>query len=217
MRRPILATIAATGLGAGAFLTFIRPWYLGWGAIDAERNGAVPLDDRVPNPTLTSTMAITIAAPPETVWPWLAQIGDPPRAGYYSYTWLERLVGLRITNADQLLPAAYQSLQIGQVLDKNGTMVVQAVEPGQLLVLGPPPQVETVRVTWAFTLTPVAGNKTRLITRVRGNLDLRAMVREAPVYTWPFWLLIEPGAFIMERKMLLEIKRLAEAHYARAA
>ena len=217
MRRPTLATISATGLGAVAFLKFIRPWYLGWGATDAERNGPLPLDDRVPNPTLTSTMAITIAAPPAAAWPWLAQIGDPPRAGYYSYTWLERLVGLRITNADQLLPAAYQTLQVGQALDKNGTMVVRAVEPGRLLVLGPPPEVETVRVTWTFTLTPVAGNKTRLVTRVRGNLDLRAMVRETPVYTWPFWLLIEPGAFLMERKMLLEVKRLAEAHYARAA
>src|SRR5690606_2186410 len=105
----------------------------------------------------------------------------------------------------------YQTLQVGQALDKNGTMVVRAVEPGRLLVLGPLPEVETVRVTWTFTLTPVAGNKTRLVTRVRGNLDLRAMVRETPVYTWPFWLLIEPGAFIMQRKMLLEIKRLAEA------
>ena len=68
-----------------------------------------------------------------------------------------------------------------------------------------------------IVMTPGAGNKTRLVTRVRGNLNLRAMVRETPVYTWPFWLLIEPGAFLMERKMLLEIKRLAEAHYARAA
>jgi hypothetical protein len=215
MRRSIFATIAAAGLVATAFLRFVRPWYLRWGATDDERNRPMPLDDRVPYPALTSTMAITIAAPPAAVWPWLAQMGDPPRAGYYSYTWLERLVGLRITNSDELLPA-YQTLQVGQAIDETGTMVVQAVEPGRSLVLGPPSSVETVKVTWAFTLTPVEGGSTRLITRVRGNLALRAMIRETPVFTWPFWLLIEPGAFIMERKMLLEIKRLAEAHHARA-
>ena len=37
------------------------------------------------------------------------------------------------------------------------------------------------------------------------------MLRSTPPYTWPFYLLIEPGAFLMERKMLKEIKRLAES------
>ena len=54
-----------------------------------------------PDPMLNSTMAITIDAPPEEVWPWLAQMGDPPRAGY-SYTWIERLVGLRIERRHHL-------------------------------------------------------------------------------------------------------------------
>jgi hypothetical protein len=36
------------------------------------------------------------------------------------------------------------------------------------------------------------------------------MLKEMPLYTLLPWLLIEPGAFIMERKMLLEIKERAE-------
>jgi len=36
-------------------------------------------------------------------------------------------------------------------------------------------------------------------------------MRSTPVYTWPTWLLLDPGAFIMERKMLRDIKRLAES------
>jgi hypothetical protein len=36
------------------------------------------------------------------------------------------------------------------------------------------------------------------------------MMRAVPAYLWPLWLLIEPGVFVMERKMLLEIRRLAE-------
>jgi hypothetical protein len=208
-------TAAALSLGATAFFTGIRPWYLRWGATDAEAAAPMPLDERVPDPTLRSTMAITIAAPPEAVWPWLAQMGDPPRAGYYSYTSLERLVGLRIVNADEILPE-FQTLQVGQALDTSGTMVVQAVEPGRSLVLGPTPTVETAEATWAFRLEPVGERSTRLITRVRGRMDVGKLLRQTPVFTWPIWLLIEPGAFLMERRMLLEIKRLVEARSASA-
>jgi hypothetical protein len=35
------------------------------------------------------TRAITIAAKPDAIWPWLVQIGDR-RAGFYSYDWVER-------------------------------------------------------------------------------------------------------------------------------
>jgi hypothetical protein len=36
------------------------------------------------------------------------------------------------------------------------------------------------------------------------------MLKETPPYSWPLWLLVEPGAFVMERKMLLGIKERAE-------
>lgn len=36
------------------------------------------------------------------------------------------------------------------------------------------------------------------------------MLKEMPLYALLPWLLIEPGAFIMERKMLLEIKERTE-------
>jgi hypothetical protein len=212
---PLLKTTIAAGLGGLAFFKLVRPWYLRWGATDAEIERPMPLDERIPEPKLNSTMAITIDAPREEVWPWLVQIGDPPRAGYYSYTWIERMVGLRITNAGVVLPE-FQTVHVGQALDKGGTMVVQAVEPGCHLVLGPPETVDFVKCTWAFGLYPIGDNVTRLVTRVRANWSYLQTIRETPPYGWPFWLGIEPGAFIMERKMLLEIKRLAEAGYAKA-
>ena len=47
------------------------------------------------------THAITIRAPVEEVWPWLAQIGQD-RGGFYSYEWLENLAGCEMRNADRV-------------------------------------------------------------------------------------------------------------------
>ncbi len=63
----------------------------------------MPLDERLPGEPM-STRGITIDAPPERIWPWLAQMGDVPRGGYYSYTWIEKLQGLDVLNAHRILP-----------------------------------------------------------------------------------------------------------------
>ena len=42
-------------------------------------------------------------APVETVWPWIAQIGQD-RGAFYSYAWLENLAGCRLRNADHIHP-----------------------------------------------------------------------------------------------------------------
>lgn len=47
--------------------------------------------------------AVQIRAPPERVWPWLAQIGQE-RGGFYSDEWLVNLFGLRIRSADRIHP-----------------------------------------------------------------------------------------------------------------
>jgi hypothetical protein len=212
MKITSLATPALlAAVGATAYTSVIRPWYHRWGATDEETVRPMPLDERVPNPTICTTMAITIDSPPGAIWPWLVQIGDPPRAGYYSYTWIEKLVGLDIQNAGRILPE-FQRVEVGEALDRNGTMVVQAVEPGKLLVLGPPDSIDYLKCTWAFALYPIDERSTRLVTRVRARWSYRQIMRTTPPYSWPMWLLLDPGAFIMERKMLHEIKRLAEAH-----
>lgn len=215
MRRSTAAICAlgAAAVGCIAAGRTICPWYQRWGATDDELIRPMLLDDRIANPRVQTTMAISIAAPPEAVWPWLVQVGDPPRAGYYSYTWIERLIGMDIENSRQILPQ-FQSVSVGDVLDKNGTMIVQAVEPGRFLVLGPPDM--WFRSTWAFGVYPDGSGGSRLVTRVRAGWSWLAMLRHTPPIFWPMYLLIDPGAFIMERKMLKEIKRLAE-HLARMA
>jgi uncharacterized protein YndB with AHSA1/START domain len=205
----VVPAIFAAVLGLLAYRWFLGPWHRRWGATNDEVARPMPLDERVASPTAVSTRAITIDAPPERVWPWLAQMGDRPRAGYYSYTLVEKIQGLDVENAHRIMPE-FQSLEVGQAIDKGGTMAVLAVDPGKHLVLGPETPPEWLESTWAFALYPEGRDKTRLVTRVRARYSLRGMLKALPWYTWPFWLLIDPGVFVMERKMLLEIKKHAE-------
>src|SRR4051812_36462174 len=75
-----------------AFFVFVRPWFLSWGATRAEQQMPLPGDDIVPAAATQNTRAITIHAPVDQVWQWLAQTGQD-RAGFYSYRRLENLVG----------------------------------------------------------------------------------------------------------------------------
>jgi hypothetical protein len=76
---------AEVRLASPRFLTgpLSRHWHLRWGATDAEVAAILPGDNLVPGPSFTATRAITIAAPPQAVWPWIVQIGTG-RGGFYA-------------------------------------------------------------------------------------------------------------------------------------
>ena len=194
--------IAAVG-GAAAFSIYaflIRPWHLRWGATDEELKTPLPGDDLVHDPKLNATHAITIDAPVENVWPWLVQMGQN-RGGFYSYAWLENLVGCRMRNADDVVPE-WQELKVGDEVwlhPKAPPLKVLLIEPGRAIVL---------EKSWGFFLEPIAENGTRLIIRGRGefNPDLKN-----PIINFLLWRgIFEPAHFIMERKMMLGIKQRAE-------
>lgn len=65
-------------------------------------------------------------------------------------------------------------------------------------------------MTWAFVLYQEGAGANRLVTRLRGSWRLR----DTNPLSWPFSLLFELGASIMERRMLREIRRLAEREAA---
>ncbi len=86
-------------VGAGAAVTAAEFAYLAWrsrmlrwGATEEEAAGGLPGDERKPHPRVQSTRAITIDAPPETVCPWIVQMGMG-RAGFYTHEWVERPLG----------------------------------------------------------------------------------------------------------------------------
>jgi hypothetical protein len=91
------AAFAALAYTSVAILS--RPWHSRWGSTKAELAAALPGDSLVPNAHYTIQHATTIRVTPAEVWPWLVQLGQD-RGGFYSYDWLERAIGDRITNAD---------------------------------------------------------------------------------------------------------------------
>jgi hypothetical protein len=207
MKRSTLLTggaLAAAGAGVlAAYVLRVRPWHIRWGATDEEVRGRLPGDELVEHPNVEATHAITIDAPVEEVWPWLVQIGQD-KGGFYSYAWLENMVGCRLQNADRILPE-YQQLSAGDTVrlhPQAPPLPVLICEPPHALVLGN--NMERPG-TWGFYLGELDGGRTRLVVRGRGDwgagLPGRLLARA----------LFEPAHFIMERKMLLGIKSRAES------
>ena len=104
-RTPIAKAATWVLLGAalaGLWLGWLVRAVQRWGASERQAARDVPGDELVPGGRRT-TYAITINAPPEQVWAWLVQIGRG-RAGFYTYTWIERILGADIENLDYLDP-----------------------------------------------------------------------------------------------------------------
>jgi hypothetical protein len=162
----------------------------------------MPGDEILPYAALQATRIVTINAPPDHVWPWLVQMGPRPRAGAYTYDWVERLLGIDIQNTNRILPE-YQHLEVGEflALNKKGNgIMVRDVQPERFLVL----QWLPAKSTWAFGLYPKDGGRTRLVSRNR-------LPGSGPLFWLAMVAFMEPGSLIMERKMLLGIKQRAEA------
>ena len=191
-----------------AGLTVLRPWHTRWGTTPDERRMALPGDDAGRTAFYRIDHAITIQAPADSVWPWLVQMGQD-RAGFYSYDWLERVVGDDIHNADRIVPEwqrlergdlvrAAQPGYLGGILGDDIGWRVTALVPGRALVLE----------GWgAFVLEPVDSATTRLIVRTRGAGLPR--LRDVPLAPFGF-LVFEPAHFIMARAMLRGIRSRAE-------
>jgi hypothetical protein len=178
----------------GAYRLWIQPWQHRWGATDEEIRRAMPGDDLIPDAAST-TRAITIAAPPEQVWPWLVQLGYG-RGGWYSYDWIDNDGQ---PSADRIIPELRQLRMGDQLLMAPGMGPrVRQDEPNRYFVAG-----DREAGVWCLALYPAAA-ATRLVSRWRVDWPLTPATA--------FWILLsDPGAFIMERKMLKGIRLRAEA------
>jgi hypothetical protein len=143
-------------------------------ATAAERHRSLPADEMVPDPLFTSTHAITISAPPERVWPWIAQMGAG-RGGWYSW---DAIDNGGAPSAIRVLPAL-QTVVPGDVMPAvpgaTDAFVVVAIDPPRDLVLTVPDGHGGHAVAWEHVLEPIDGGRTRLVVRGRASshwLDL---------------------------------------------
>src|SRR5574338_415125 len=99
--RRLLLSVAVPAAIALAYAGFILPWHVRWGATQQEVDSVLPGDYLIPRAKIHSTRAVVIHRPPHDIFPWLLQVGQK-RGCFYSYEWLENMIGCQIQNADRL-------------------------------------------------------------------------------------------------------------------
>ena len=194
MSGTVLALVVG-GAAAVAYRLVIRPWHLRWGATDAELIRPMPGDELLPGAE-SCTRAITIEAPPEAIWPWLVQLGSG-RAGWYSYDWIDN----DFKPSAKRIEPELQQLDVGDRILMMPSMgfEVQAVDAPRSIVS----MLEDDSTSWCLALYPEGDGTTRLVSRWRPR-------SERSVAMFLMNLLVEPGTFIMEQKMLRTIRDRAE-------
>ncbi len=197
-----LAVAGATAVAAA--ITRLRTA----GTTPEEPGRTLPGDELLPDAAIVTTRAVTIAAPPAAVWPWLVQMGYQ-RGGWYAVDALERAIGvgdfLTGGSADRIVDEL-QNLAVGErvPLSENIHMVVARFEPHEVLVLALPDQ--PLQWIWTFALEPTELGGTRLIIRTR-------MGARAP-WVAPLLPVLDAAHLSMELVQLRRLRDRVEAHAA---
>jgi len=190
-----------------------------------ERAATLPGDEDIPDPVAVLDHGLDIAAPPEAVWPWIAQMGAFPKAGWYSYDVLDN----RGHKSLRHIESALTEIAVGSVFpalpDVTDCFILTAFEHNRFLLLGVPgadgPRGEPGsgewrrsfdRSNWTWMLTPT-GHGTRIHVRARlGWLEMTLPflgTRNFP--RWFARLLAGPVHFVMQQRQLWNIRRRAQA------
>ena len=200
--------IAALFVFAALFYFFVFiPWGTHWGATAEEYGATMPGDEYFEEEPRGSNMivmtrAIDLDAPPETVWPWLAQMGRG--AGFYSYD--------RIDNGGK--PSARHIVSwipepaLG---DSSAIGYLRRIETGELLVWWTPGEKMLGCIFRMLVIAHIEarGEGTRLVIRISG--DARGGLSSFIKYVF-----IAIDSF-MGRRQLLGIKKAVEEYGVRDA
>jgi hypothetical protein len=197
--------IFLAAVSGATWRVFIYPWAHNWGATHLEQAMVLPGNEFMPAATSQSTHAIDIEASAEWAWRWLVQIGQE-RAGFYSYSFLENLIGDPVHNVIEIRPE-WQTLKAGDVIhlappDYLGGWLREMTALEVLLIN--PPRALVIENWGAFVLLPKDGGRnTRFLIRSRSIQNSATRLVMSIVF--------EPAHFLMQRRMMMGIKELAEA------
>jgi hypothetical protein len=167
-----------------------------------EKRGPLPGDAFVPEPIFVSTHAITIDAPPERVWPWIAQMGAG-RAGWYSW---DAIDNGGAPSRTRIVPEL-QSIARGDIMPAvpgaKDAFIVAAVDPPRDLVLTVSDGHGGNAVGWEHVLDPLPGGRTRLIVRGRASSQWVAHASATPPTDQRFFIERAYAALAMLPRPLL--------------
>lgn len=204
----LLSIIILIGALIYIYDAFVKPWYSKWGATVAEMNLAIPGDEIVSQPGWEYTQAISIRAPVAQIWPWLVQIGQG-RGGFYSFEFLENMIGCEIYNANQIIPE-FQNLQVGDSIKlhpKAPGIPVVLVESPSAIASGIHDEKMIGASSWSFLLRETDAQNTRLIARFRSSYSPTAFnIALNRIF-------VQPASLFMQKRMLIGIQQRVEGTF----
>ncbi|MFI0898429.1 hypothetical protein [Streptomyces sp. NPDC020983] len=157
-----------------------------WGVSTSETSRPYPCDDFVVSPALQAWRGVTVRAPVEAVWPWVAQVRLAP----YSYDWIDNL-GRRSPRELAGLPEPHVGERFTTVGGRELGRIV-AISPGRHLtgvIMG---------AFMSYVLVPADPGTTRLLLKVVMQTNRWAAAA------------LSVGDLVMARRQLLNLKLLAE-------
>jgi hypothetical protein len=176
----------------------MTPW--DWNATPDERLANFPCDGYLDVPVRRLTRAITIAAPPQTVFRWLCQLKVAP----YSYDWIDhrgRRSPRRLTPGAERLARGQPFLVFTLVEFAAGRSLTGVVQRRFERLYGP------MAVTYA--IQPRHDGTSRLVARLDVGATTTFQRARRALLAW--------GDLIMMRKQLLTLKKLVELDAAKTA
>ncbi len=214
------ACIAAAGTLAGLWIYGLK-----YNLTEEDKKLHLPGDELMrdiePN-SIHIGEAIDIDATPEQVWPYIAQMGQR-KAGWYSFSFLERLFSFHIYNTFSIVPewqdikpgdylfyhqcgigSEVKSVKINEYITSKSDTRDPSAYPGAIpftLPIG----LDHFAWTWNFNLVEKPGGGTRFITTCDVSYAPNEGWRKAVVT-----LLLGTPSFVMIRAYLETIKGLSE-------
>jgi hypothetical protein len=159
-----------------------------WGVSDSETERRYPCDEFVAAPALRAWRGVSVNAPAEALWPWVAQV----RAAPYAYDWIDNL-GRRSPRDLLRLPDP----QVGDSFTTAGGRRLGRIVS---VDLGTQLTGTIMGAFMSYVLVPQDHATTRLLLKVVMQTNRWAA------------LALSVGDLVMARRQLLNLKQLAERH-----
>jgi hypothetical protein len=240
LRKLFVFSAGIASAGATIGYVKARAAFRTWGIDPDEAARVLPGDEIIAAAEAVDTRGIEIAAPPEAVWPWLVQMGYGRAGWYsYDELDMDRpsaeqiipeLQRIKVGDVVPTHPGGGFEVRIvkpheaivlyadRELIDAQAHAAREAGVPESVTS----PNVRMTgayldasmrgdfRASWAFVLEPLPENRTRLIERFRGHMEM-PIESETPAFAPDLAskaLLF--GLFVMVRRQMLGIRDRAE-------